>query len=95
MNHVISHIGGGVSVTAHQKGRMVDSNDIFNGHGPMAIDRAGALPATAVVKICFSGKYTEREIYDRITKNGDTVDHLGTSDIREVKERIPRSLLLG
>lgn len=90
MNLVISHIGGGVSVTAHQKGRMVDSNDIFNGDGPMAINRAGALPATAVVKMCFSGQYTEREIYDRITKNGGMVDHLGTTDIREVKKRIEK-----
>ena len=90
MNLVISHIGGGVSVTAHQKGRMVDSNDIFNGDGPMAINRAGALPATAVVKMCFSGQYTEREIYVLITKNGGMVDHLGTTDIREVKERIEK-----
>ena len=88
MNLVISHIGGGVSVTAHRKGRMVDSNDIFNGDGPMAVNRSGALPATAVVRMCFSGQYTEREIYDRMTKNGGMVDHLGISDIREVKERI-------
>jgi len=90
LNLVISHIGGGVSVTAHRKGRMVDSNDIVNGDGPMAPTRAGALPATAIVKMCFSGKYTEKEMYDRITKNGGLVDHLGTSDIREVQGRIKK-----
>lgn len=90
LNLVISHIGGGVSVTAHKKGRMVDSNDVINGDGPMAPTRAGALPATAVVRMCFSGKYTEREIYDRLTKNGGMVDHLGTADIREVQERIQK-----
>jgi butyrate kinase len=90
LNLVISHMGGGVSVTAHQKGRMVDSVDVINGDGPMAPTRAGFLPAMAVVRICFSGKYTEREMYDRITKNGGLVDHLGTSDIREIQERIKK-----
>jgi butyrate kinase len=88
LNLVISHIGGGITVTAHAKGRMVDSTDVINGDGPMAPTRAGAIPATAVIRMCFSGKYTERELYDRITKNGGLVDHLGTSDAAEVLERI-------
>ena len=88
LNLVISHIGGGVSVTAHRKGRMIDANDVINGDGPMAPTRAGAIPATAIIKMCYSGKYTEREMYDRITKNGGIVDHLGTSDVREIQERI-------
>ena len=88
LNLVISHIGGGVSVTAHMKGLMVDSNDVINGDGPMAPTRAGAVPATAIIKMCYSGKYTEREMYDRITKTGGFVDHLGTSEVREVLERI-------
>jgi butyrate kinase len=88
MNLVISHIGGGVTVTAHERGRMVDSNDVINGDGPMAPTRAGALPAVALIKLCFSGRYTERELYDRVTKNGGLVDHLGISDVREVVRRI-------
>jgi len=88
LNLVISHIGGGVSVTAHKKGRMVDSNDVINGDGPMAPTRAGSIPATAIIKMCFSGTYTEREMYDRITKTGGLVDHLGTSEVTEVLERI-------
>ena len=88
LNLVISHIGGGVSVTAHQKGRMIDTTDCVNGDGPMAPTRSGAITANSVVKLCFSGKYTEREMYDRITKTGGLVDHLGTSDAREVVERI-------
>ena len=90
LNLVISHIGGGVSVTAHRKGLMVDSNNIVDGDGPMAPTRSGAMPATAIIKMCFSGKYTEREMYDRITKNGGFVDHLGTSDLREIMERIKK-----
>jgi butyrate kinase len=88
LNLVISHIGGGISITAHRKGRMVDSNDIVNGDGPMAPTRAGSIPAVAIIKMCYSGKYTEREMYDRITKTGGLVDHLGTSEVREVVERI-------
>jgi butyrate kinase len=88
LNLVISHIGGGVTVTAHRKGLMVDSTDVINGDGPMAATRTGAIPAVAIIKMCYSGKYTEREMYDRITKNGGLVDHLGTADVREIQERI-------
>jgi butyrate kinase len=88
LNLVISNIGGGISVTAHRKGRMIDSNDVINGDGPMAPTRAGSIPAVAIIKMCYSGKYTEREMYDRITKAGGLVDHLGTSEVREVLERI-------
>ena len=88
LNLVISHIGGGVSVAAHRKGRMIDGNNIVDGDGPMAPTRAGAVAAIGVVKMCFSGKYTEREMYDRITKNGGFVDHLGTAEVTEVLRRI-------
>lgn len=88
MNLVICHIGGGISVTAHKKGRMIDSNDIAQGDGPMAPTRCGALPVKDVVRMCYSGRYTEREMYDKITKTGGLVDHLGTSDAREVTAMI-------
>lgn len=85
MNLIICHIGGGISVTAHKKGRMVDSDDIANGDGPMAPTRCGQLPVREVVNMCYSGKYTEKEMRDKITKTGGIVDHLGTSDAREVR----------
>ncbi len=88
LNLVISHIGGGVSVTAHKKGRMVDSTDNINGDGPMAPTRAGAIPAAAIVKMCYSGTYSEKQMYDRVTKTGGLVDHLATSEVTEVIKRI-------
>ncbi|RJR34471.1 MAG: butyrate kinase [Desulfobacteraceae bacterium] len=88
LNLVVSHIGGGISVTAHKRGRMVDSTDVINGDGPMAPTRAGAIPATAIMRMCFSGRFTEKEMYDRVTKTGGLVDHLGTSDVTEVLARI-------
>lgn len=88
LNLIICHIGGGISVTAHQKGKMIDSNDIANGDGPMTPTRCGTIPVRDVVRECFSGKYTREEMYKRITKTGGLVDHLGTSDAIEVEERI-------
>ena len=88
VNLVIAHIGGGLTVTAHRKGRMIDSTDAVQGDGPMAPTRCGAIPVAAVIKACFYGKYTERELQDRVRKNGGLVEHLGTSDTREVTQRI-------
>lgn len=88
MNLIICHIGGGVSVTAHRCGKMVDSNDIAQGDGPMAPTRCGQLPVKQVIDLCFSGKYTRTQMQDLVTKSGGLVDHLGTSDAREVKARL-------
>lgn len=88
LNLIILHIGGGISVTAHNHGKMVDSNDIANGDGPMAPTRCGQLPVKDVITMCFSGKYTERQMRDKVTKTGGLVDHLGTSDAIEVGQMI-------
>ncbi len=88
MDLICCHIGGGVTIAAHRHGRYCCVNDAVNGDGPMAPTRAGWLPATSLVKMCFSGKYTEKEMYDRIVKSGGLADHLGTSDAREIVARI-------
>jgi butyrate kinase len=88
MNLICCHIGGGITVAAHRHGKYFCVNDAVNGDGPMAPTRAGWLPAVDLVKLCFSGKYTEKELYDRITKNGGLTDHLGTADAREIIRRI-------
>lgn len=88
MNLICCHIGGGVTVGAHREGRLCCVNDAINGDGPMAPTRAGWLPAVDLMKLCFSGKYSEKELYDRIVKNGGLTDHLGTSDVREIVARI-------
>jgi butyrate kinase len=88
LNLVVAHIGGGISVAAHRKGRMIDGNDIVGGEGPMAPTRAGSLPAADLIRLCFSGKFSEKELLARCMKNGGFVDHLGSSDALEIKERI-------
>jgi len=77
---IICHIGGGISVTAHQHGKMIDSNDIVQGDGPMAPTRCGALPVKDVIQLCFSGKYTQKEVSGLVSKDGGWVNHLGISD---------------
>lgn len=87
-NFVVAHMGGGISVTAHKKGKMVDSADCTRGEGRMAPTRSGGIPASAVVELSFSGRYTQKELLDRIQKKGGWTELLGTSDALEVERRI-------
>lgn len=87
-NYIVAHLGGGVSITAHCRGRMIDSNDIINGDGPMTPTRSGALPANQFMQLCYSGKWTKEEMYKRLTKTGGFVDHTGSSDMQELKAKI-------
>lgn len=88
LNLIICHLGGGISIAAHRKGKMIDCNDIVNGDGPMTPNRCGFLPAKAVLKMC--EKYTPLEIKGFISKNGGLIAHLGTNDIREVHKMIDK-----
>ena len=87
-NFVVAHVGGGLSVTAQRKGKIVDGNDVLNGVGPMAPNRSGQVPAVPIIKMCFSGDYTEGEMIAMIGKTGGLLGHLGTDDTRIIKERI-------
>ncbi|MCR5845923.1 MAG: butyrate kinase [bacterium] len=88
LNLIVCHIGGGISVTAHRKGKMIDSNNIIMGDGPMAPTRSGTIPAIPLIEMCFSGKYEMMELIMRVMKNGGLKDHLGTDDARIVEQRI-------
>jgi butyrate kinase len=88
INLIICHIGGGVSVTAHKQGRMIDGNDIIRGEGPMTPTRAGSLPTIDILDLCFKEGADKRAIKDRLTKNGGLIDHLGTADAQEVERMI-------
>ncbi len=88
LNMVITHMGGGISVSAHRKGRMIDVNQALDGTGPFSPERAGGLPVGDVLRLAYSGKYTYEELFRRITKQGGLLAHLGTNDAREVERRI-------
>ncbi|MFA9424332.1 MAG: butyrate kinase [Sedimentibacter sp.] len=87
MNFVIVHLGGGISVAAHKKGRVIDVNNALNGEGPFSPERSGSLPIGQLVKLCFSGKYTEAEINKMIVGKGGITAYLGTNSAKEVSER--------
>ena len=87
LNLIVAHMGGGISVGAHQNGQVVDVNNALNGEGPYSPERAGGLPVADLVKLCFSGKYTEEEMLRKITGKGGVVAYLGTNDMIEVEKR--------
>ena len=86
VNLIVVHMGGGISVGVHKKGRVVDVNNAFDGDGPFAPERAGGVPAGQLVELCFSGKYTKDEIKKRLVGNAGMVAYLGTNDMRKTKE---------
>jgi butyrate kinase len=88
VNLVVAHLGGGISVTAHRRGRMVDVNQALDGTGPFAPERAGGLPVGDVIRLCYSSEYTYEEMIKKIAGRGGLVAHLGTNDAREVERRI-------
>lgn len=88
VNYIVAHLGGGISVGAHEKGRVIDVNNALDGEGPFSPERSGGLPVGDLVKLCFSGKYTHAEIKKLIKGNGGLVAYLGTNDAREVVKMI-------
>ncbi|MGB9769896.1 MAG: butyrate kinase [Caldisericum sp.] len=90
VNLVVVHLGGGISVAAHKKGRTVDVNNALNGDGPFAPERAGGLPTISLVDLCMSGKYSYEEMKKMLAGKGGLVSHLGTNNALEVEERIEK-----
>lgn len=87
-NFIVAHMGGGISVGAHEKGKVIDVANALDGEGPFSPERSGGLPVGDLVKMCFSGKYTQDEIKKRIKGNGGLVGYLNSNDVRDVQEKI-------
>ncbi len=83
LNLIVAHMGGGISVGAHYKGRVIDVNNGLNGDGPMSPERSGGLPAGQLADICFSGLYSHEEVKSMITGKGGMVAYLGTNNFIE------------
>ena len=82
LNLVVVHMGGGVSVGAHNHGKVVDVTNALDGDGPFSPERAGSVPAGDLIKLCFSGKYSEAEVYSKIVGKGGFVAYLNTNDVK-------------
>jgi len=87
VNLIVAHLGGGISVSPHRKGKMVDVNNA-NNEGPYSVERCGTLPCSQLVKLCYSGKYSEKEMNTKILKEGGLFAYLGTKDAREAEKRM-------
>lgn len=88
LNLIICHLGGGISVAAHRKGKAVDVSNALDGEGPFSPERAGTLPAGQLINLCFSGEFTREQMLKQVTGNAGLAAHLGTTDILEIQERI-------
>lgn len=86
LNLIVVHLGGGVSVGPHHNGKIIDIFNSLDGDGAFSPERAGSLPCGSLVKMCFSGNYTEREVYSKLVGKGGFNAYLGTNDMRDVEK---------
>lgn len=84
LNLIICHLGGGISIAAHDHGRAIDANNALDGEGPFSPERAGTLPAADLIHLCFSGKYTEDQLLKKVSGQAGLIAHLGTNDLKEI-----------
>jgi len=86
LNLIVAHMGGGVSVGAHEKSRVIDVNQALDGEGPFSPERAGTLPTGQLVNACFSGKYTKDEVKKMLVGKGGYVGYFGTNDAYQIEK---------
>ncbi|MDX9946253.1 MAG: butyrate kinase [Bacteroidales bacterium] len=86
LNLVVAHMGGGISVGAHKKGKVVDVNNALHGDGPFSPERSGGLPARQLIDLCFSGRYSYDELKQMITGKGGMLAYLGTNNFKQACE---------
>jgi len=85
---IVAHLGGGISMSVHQDGRMIDI--LSDDEGTFSPERTGRVPCIALAKLCFSGKYTQQEVINMFRGQGGCVAYLGTNDTQEVEAKIRR-----
>ncbi|MFZ3577127.1 butyrate kinase [Virgibacillus sp. DJP39] len=90
VNLIVTHMGGGITVGAHKKGKVVDVNNGLHGDGPFSPERAGTVPAGDLVALCYSGQYYLDEVMKKLVGKGGLMAYLQTSDAVEVEHRIEK-----
>jgi butyrate kinase len=88
INLIVVHLGGGISVGAHYKGRVIDVNNAIPGDGPFSPERSGGVPTGKLVEMCFNEKHTKSEITAKLMGKGGLVAYLGTNDAKKVEKLI-------
>jgi butyrate kinase len=83
---LVTHLGGGITVGAHYKGKIIDS--LADDNGPFAPERAGSVPLLDLIEMCYSGRFSKKEMMNKVRGRGGLRSLLGTSDGREIKKLI-------
>ena len=87
LNLVVAHLGGGISVAAHRKGRVVDCNNALDGEGPISPERAGTIPAGDLIDLCYSGQYTHKQARALLVGGGGLVALTGSNSVIDIERR--------
>ncbi len=88
LNLIVVHLGGGITIGAHRKGRVIDVNQGLDGEGPFSPERTGTLPVGDLVRLCFSGKFTQKEVQKMVKGEGGLVAYLGTNNAYDVEKMV-------
>ncbi len=92
LNLIVAHLGGGISIGAHRKGRVIDVNNALNGEGPFSPERAGTVPAGQFAELCFSGKYSAKDIKQMLHGKGGLTAYLGTNDMITISQNAEQGI---
>ena len=90
LNLIVTHMGGGITVGVHEKGKVIDVNNGLHGEGPFSPERAGTVPAGDLVSLCYSGSYYREEVMKKLVGQGGLVGYLGTNDAVKVEQLIEK-----
>lgn len=90
LNLIVAHMGGGISVGAHEKGMVIDVANALDGEGPFSPERSGGVPVGSLVELCYCGKYTLYDMKKLITGRGGLVSYLNTNDVRDVEALVEK-----
>lgn len=88
INVIVCHLGGGISVGLHQKGKVVDVNNALGGDGPFSPERTGTIPTYPLIDLCFSKAYQKKDIQKMLVGQGGLVSYLGTANALDIEKRI-------
>jgi len=87
LNLVVAHMGGGISVGIHAKGRVIDANNALDGDGPLSPERSGSLPTGDLAALCFGGQYSHADVKKMLAGTGGLVAYFGSNNMMELEER--------
>lgn len=87
-NLIVAHMGGGITIGVHKCGKVVQVNNGLDGNGPFSPERAGTIPRTQLIELCYSGKYTKEELKKLLNHKGGMVSYLNTNNMQSIEAAV-------